>query len=104
MQDARQIVDAAISRWPGRNFLVNSEFGPLILLAPRFAEEIRSDSRLSFARFMAHHTMSNYPGFEVFSEGAQDSTILKEVIGQHMNKGIGKLFRIHKGKLVLNHN
>jgi hypothetical protein len=33
--------------------------------------------------------MSSYPGFEVFSEGAQDSNILKEVIRLNLNKELG---------------
>lgn len=35
--------------------------------------------------------MSRYPGFEVFSEGAQDSDILKEVIRLHLNKDLAKV-------------
>lgn len=35
--------------------------------------------------------MSNYPGFEVFSEGAQDSSIQKEVIRLNLNKELGGL-------------
>jgi hypothetical protein len=33
--------------------------------------------------------MSRYPGFEVFSEGAQDSSIQKEVIRLNLTKELG---------------
>jgi hypothetical protein len=35
--------------------------------------------------------MSSYPGFEAFSEVAQDSSILKDVIKLNMNKDLGGL-------------
>ena len=39
---------------------------------------------------IVQHTMSNYPGFEVFSEGAHDSELLRRVIRSHLSKGLGK--------------
>ncbi|OGM43968.1 hypothetical protein ABOM_007975 [Aspergillus bombycis] len=40
---------------------------------------------------IVQHTMSNYPGFEVFSEGAHDSELLKRVIRSHLSKGLESL-------------
>ncbi|KAL1988857.1 hypothetical protein VTN96DRAFT_7741 [Rasamsonia emersonii] len=94
VHNARGIIDNFLQNsrnGKSRNFQVNSEFGRLTVLMPKFIPEIRNDPRLSFARFMAEHTMSRYPGFEVFSEGAQDSDILKEVIRLHLNKDLAKV-------------
>lgn len=45
--------------------------------------------------------MSSYPGFEVFSEGAQDSSIQKEVIRLNLNKELGGLALIVPRVLLL---
>jgi hypothetical protein len=45
--------------------------------------------------------MSSYPGFEVFSEGAQDSSIQKEVIRLNLNKDLGELALIVLQVLLL---
>ena len=45
--------------------------------------------------------MSSYPGFEVFSEGAQDSSIQKEVIRLNLNKELGGLALIALPVLLL---
>jgi hypothetical protein len=45
--------------------------------------------------------MSSYPGFEVFSEGAQDSSIQKEVIRLNLNKELGGLALILLRVLLL---
>jgi len=45
--------------------------------------------------------MSRYPGFEVFSEGAQDSSIQKEVIRLNLTKELGGLALIVPQVLLL---
>ena len=52
VRNARQIIDQFLEKENGSNFQVNSEFGPLIVLMPKFIQEIRNDPRLSFARFI----------------------------------------------------
>jgi hypothetical protein len=53
VRNARQVIDRFLEKSNGSNFQVNSEFGLLTLLMPKFIQEIRNDPRLSFARFMA---------------------------------------------------
>jgi hypothetical protein len=53
VRNARQVIDGFLEKSNGSNFQVNSEFGLLTLLMPKFVQEIRNDPRLSFARFIA---------------------------------------------------
>jgi hypothetical protein len=52
VHNARQIIDKCLEKSNGNNFQVNSDSGPLIVLTPKFIQEIRNDPRLSFARFI----------------------------------------------------
>jgi hypothetical protein len=45
--------------------------------------------------------MSSYPGFEAFSEVAQDSSILKDAIRLNLNKDLGGLALIALPVLLL---
>ena len=53
VRNARQVIDRYLEKSNGSNFQVNSEFGLLTVLIPKFIQEIQNDPRLSFARFMA---------------------------------------------------
>src|ERR1700722_12702576 len=53
VRNARQVIAVFLEKSNGSNFQVNSEFGLLTLLMPKFVQEIRNDPRLSFARFIA---------------------------------------------------
>ena len=45
--------------------------------------------------------MSSYPGFEAFSEVAQDSSILKDAIKLNLNRNLGGLALIVPRVLLL---
>jgi hypothetical protein len=53
VRNARQVIDGFLAKSNGSNFQVNSEYGLLTVLMPKFTQEIRNDPRLSFARFIA---------------------------------------------------
>jgi hypothetical protein len=60
VRNARQIIDRFLEKSNGSNFQVNSEFGLLTVLTPKFIQEIRNDPRLSFARFMAQVWLKHF--------------------------------------------
>jgi len=62
VHNARQTIDKFLEKSNGSNFQVNSEFGPLIVLTPKFIQEIRNDPRLSFARFIGQ-VWPKHPSF-----------------------------------------
>ncbi|GAP90671.1 putative trichothecene C-8 hydroxylase [Rosellinia necatrix] len=65
-------------------FRINADIGEVTVLPPEYANEIRNDERLSFARYMYRNFHAHLPGFEAFIEGGRDSRLVKFVSQQQL--------------------
>ncbi|KAK3344910.1 putative cytochrome P450 monooxygenase [Neurospora tetraspora] len=94
----KEFVDGSremIAKWfkanPDKPCRVISDFGEVILLPPRFANEIKSDDQLSFSKWSYKAFHAHLPGFEGFREGSRDSHIVQEVIMRDLTKYLNKV-------------
>ncbi|KAF4458409.1 cytochrome P450 [Fusarium albosuccineum] len=75
---------------PNKAACVFSDIGPMTVLPPSMANEIRSDPRLSFVEFSAKFFHTAIPGFEAFNEGTRDSITLT-VINKDLTKKLAQV-------------
>ncbi|RSM18116.1 hypothetical protein CDV31_003038 [Fusarium ambrosium] len=75
---------------PHKPASVFSDIGPMTVLPPSMANEIRSDPRLSFVEFSAKFFHTSIPGFEAFNEGTRDSITLT-VINKDLTKRLAQV-------------
>ncbi|EKG20893.1 Cytochrome P450 [Macrophomina phaseolina MS6] len=81
---ANQVLKQGIAEFKGKTFQVNGANGPVIILPPSFAEEIRNDSRLSFTGVIDHNFFPSYPGLEIFNPIGTGNDILQEVVRKNL--------------------
>ncbi|RSL87603.1 hypothetical protein CEP51_002120 [Fusarium floridanum] len=75
---------------PHKAASVFSDIGPMTVLPPSMANEIRSDPRLSFVEFSAKFFHTSIPGFEAFNEGTRNSITLT-VINKDLTKRLAQV-------------
>ncbi|KAI0457461.1 cytochrome P450 [Xylaria acuta] len=73
-----------------RPYTVNSDVGPMVVLPPRFVDEIKNNPNLSFSRAVEDDFHSSTPGFETFKA---DSTvgILAKIAKKQLTKFLNKI-------------
>lgn len=59
------------------------------MLANKFADEIRNDSRLEFYRGVKQDFFPEYPGFEPFKEGLEPGSVSMEAIHKKLTPSLG---------------
>ncbi|TDZ54048.1 Cytochrome P450 monooygenase 1 [Colletotrichum trifolii] len=69
----------------GRPFQVISPFGPLVMLPPDMADEIRNDKRLTFTGFIERQWLTRYPGLHVLQDGLKGD-IIQESMRKNLNQ------------------
>ncbi|OJD40699.1 cytochrome p450 [Diplodia corticola] len=84
---ANEVLAQGLLEHPHRPFQVNGANGPLIILPPRFANEIRHDPRLSFTGVIEHNFFPTYPGLDIFSPIGPGNDILQTVVRKHLSGG-----------------
>ncbi|GES66576.1 cytochrome P450 [Aspergillus terreus] len=66
--------------------------GPKIVLAPKFAQEIRSNPALSVSAFSSSELHAHIRGFDVFRQGEADD-ILQDTVRSKITQSIGELIQ-----------
>ncbi|WPG98780.1 Dihydromonacolin L monooxygenase LovA [Acrodontium crateriforme] len=86
-----------LRRWfetnPSTACYVNSDVGPVVVLPPHMANEIRNEPGLSFAKFVGKSFHSHLPGFEGFREGSSQSgsSLIQMVLTRDLTKQLAKV-------------
>lgn len=108
------VTDADIRiKFQGMPFQVVDKDGPIIVLHPRFADEIRNVPHLSFNAFtervcssvvcVSNEKFSNvgikdlftsYPGFDAFRVVTGDSVIFQTVVRKNLTQALGKITHV----------
>ncbi|KAF4950622.1 hypothetical protein FSARC_13127 [Fusarium sarcochroum] len=64
IKNSKEILSKARDRYSGQPFRLLTDWGELLILPPAFADEIRNDDRLSFAKAATKDNHAGIPGFE----------------------------------------
>ncbi|KAK1855637.1 cytochrome p450 [Colletotrichum chrysophilum] len=86
--EALDILEEGTAKLNGRPFQVLSNFGPSIVLAKEFANEIRSDPRLSFRGFIERQGMVQYPGLDFLHTGLEGD-IIQDTVRKNLTQALG---------------
>ncbi|KAF0316439.1 cytochrome p450 [Colletotrichum asianum] len=86
--EALDILKEGTAKLNGRPFQVLSNFGPSIVLAKEFANEIRSDPRLSFRGFIERQGMVQYPGLDFLHTGLEGD-IIQDTVRKNLTQALG---------------
>jgi len=89
---AREMLIGWFGANPGRPARVTADYGEVIVLPPEMADEIRSDDRLSFSKWVYQAAHAHLPGFEGLREGTADAQIVQSVIGRDLTKRLRMFF------------
>lgn len=88
-------------QFKGRVFQVNGANGPVVILPPSFAEEIRNDSRLSFTGVIDHNFFPSYPGLEIFNPIGTGNDILQEVVRKNLTLALDGMTPVLSAEMKL---
>ncbi|KAK4183892.1 cytochrome P450 [Podospora australis] len=91
MFHSREIMGKWFKTAPEEPVRVIADVGEVLLLPAKFANEIKSDDRLTFSKFVYSAFHAHIPGFEGFKEGGRDSHIVQAVIMKDLTKYLNKV-------------
>ncbi|WQF87931.1 Putative cytochrome P450 [Colletotrichum destructivum] len=74
-----------------RAFRILTDIGVITVLPSEFADEIRSDSRLSYPQVITENFHARFPGFEGFREGTTDATLSRDIARKHLTQSLDKV-------------
>ncbi|GME53120.1 putative cytochrome p450 [Neofusicoccum parvum] len=89
VQNAIQILKRGMDECKGKVFQVIGSNGPLIILPPSFADEIRNNEHLSLMGFGERDFFPTYPGLEVFGTGISENHIFTDVVRKNLTQALG---------------
>ncbi|KAI0410935.1 cytochrome P450 [Xylaria grammica] len=85
-----EMVHGPSGEGPDRPYTVYSDVGPVILLSPKFAEEIKNNPKLNFLRNSEEDFHGSIPGFETFRADLSGQ-ILVQVAKKQLTKFLNKI-------------
>lgn len=73
----------------GKPFLINDKANPLLVVPPKYIDEVKNDKRLDFRDFVQKQFFGSYPGFDGF--GAKvDEHIFKDAVTTQLTRALSK--------------
>ncbi|TRX94213.1 hypothetical protein FHL15_004981 [Xylaria flabelliformis] len=90
LQRSYEIINDTSKPTSDRPYTVNSDLGPIIVLPPRFADEIKNNPNLSFTKSVEDDFHGTTPGFEVFKAESAVG-ILAQVAKKQLTKYLNKI-------------
>ncbi|PYI12549.1 cytochrome protein [Aspergillus sclerotiicarbonarius CBS 121057] len=91
LQGAHRMIRAGLSK--SSVFYITSDNGPKIVLAPKYAHEIRSHHALSFGKAATNEFQANIRGFEPFRQGTTGDRIFQDAIRMKLTQNLGNVTR-----------
>ncbi|OJD36815.1 cytochrome p450 [Diplodia corticola] len=88
-QSAVQILRRGMDECQGKVFQVIGNNGPIIIIPPSFADEIRNNENLSLTGFGERNFFPSYPGLEVFGHGIGEDHIFQDVVRKNLTQALG---------------
>ncbi|KAI9150844.1 cytochrome p450 monooxygenase [Paramyrothecium foliicola] len=86
LKEGLHIMTEARNTSDGKPFKVLTEFGPITVLPPRFADAIRNMPALGFREVISADQFPNLPGFETFKFAQDKANIATNVVKKHLTK------------------
>ncbi|KAK5637615.1 hypothetical protein RRF57_013330 [Xylaria bambusicola] len=90
LQRSYEIINDTSKANSDRPFTVNTDVGTVIVLPPKFTEEIKNNPQLDFMKTIEDEFHGSLPGFEVFNKGLA-SDILIQVAKKQLTKSLNKI-------------
>ncbi|KAJ3548702.1 hypothetical protein NM208_g877 [Fusarium decemcellulare] len=92
---SREILAKARSLFPDQPFRLMTDWGEVLILPPEFADEIRNDPRLSFARAAMQDNHAGIPGFETVRLVGRDDQLIQKVARKQLTKHLCENISLH---------
>ncbi|KAL1643064.1 hypothetical protein SLS58_005033 [Diplodia intermedia] len=89
VQSAVQIMKRGMDECKGKVFQVIGNNGPVIIIPPCFADELRNNEHLSLTAFGERNFFPTYPGLEVFGQGIGEDHIFHDVVRKNLTQALG---------------
>ncbi|GFF56750.1 hypothetical protein IFM62136_03209 [Aspergillus lentulus] len=86
--DAQRLMRKGLEKYDV--FRMISSIGPMTILHPKYTDEIHNDRRLNFMAVLAKEMFPKYPGFDLFREGTDGSTVLQDAVKFGSSRCLGK--------------
>ncbi|KAL1632772.1 hypothetical protein SLS58_011319 [Diplodia intermedia] len=88
---ANEILKDGFHKYNGKPFQVFSDVGPMIVLSPDMAQEIRNDDRLSFMLAIERVFLPMFKGLEPFGSGISEHDVFVRSIRQNLTQALGSI-------------
>ncbi|KAM0809589.1 putative Cytochrome P450 [Seiridium cardinale] len=72
-------------------FRIISDLGEVIVLHPKYLEELKNRPELSFSQWSAKAFCAHIPGFEAFKQSTSDDHIFRNVVQRKLSKSLGDM-------------
>ncbi|KAK1532801.1 cytochrome P450 [Colletotrichum costaricense] len=87
--NARNLVSKGLKL--NRAFRILTDIGVITVVPSEFANEIRTDSRLSYPQVITENFHARFPGFEGFREGTTDAALSRDIARKHLTHSLDKV-------------
>lgn len=72
-------------------YRMETDSGETTMLPPRYANEVKSDARLSFVGPLRKAMHAHLRGFDIFSKGGMENHLVVDVVRQDLTRELGKV-------------
>lgn len=81
----------ARTRFADTPYRMETDSGEATVLPPRYADEVKSDARLSFVGPLRKAMHAHLRGFDIFSKGGMENHLVVDVVRQDLTRELGKV-------------
>ncbi|KAF2129172.1 cytochrome P450 [Dothidotthia symphoricarpi CBS 119687] len=103
---SKDLVEEGQKLYPNKPFRLITDWGKVLMLTPKYAQEIRNDPHLSFTKAIYYDGHANIPGFETVKLISHPHSLIQIVarkyLTRHLSAVIRPLAEVTEGSLVLN--
>ncbi|KAK1844718.1 cytochrome p450 [Colletotrichum chrysophilum] len=92
LMGARDMVLQGFADFPdSAGFRMVADGGEIVMLAPKYAAELKNDHRVDFVKLFLQDFHEGIPGFDFTQQGARDAKILREVTKSQLTHHLSKI-------------
>ncbi|EKG13109.1 Cytochrome P450, partial [Macrophomina phaseolina MS6] len=89
--DSNKILKEGFEKYKGKPFQILGEIGPMIVLSPELANEIRNNANLSFVHVTERAFLPQYKGLEPFGPGFNNNDIFQTTVRVNLTQSLGSI-------------